>query len=245
MTVSMFVILYIYIVHTGSGHVFALKQMIQRAYQQRLGEHRSQAAATTTATVSAAGSPSSNSSRKASINGGGSPHRSASKSISDSPRGNAGKQLSGVSQSASLAEEPAPTSHFKQSYLINKLLFPAETDVPKQQQEQDTAATTPRNFVDQREGEEDEEGFLLREMVDYADVLGITHSELFVNNAALGAPVVINPFIERLLLHGKLSYDEIISGVMAPSMAEVALTTWTLQVPPIRNQTSFVPKAFF
>jgi hypothetical protein len=128
-----------------------------------------------------------------------------------------------------------PASHFKQSYLINRLLYPVETDLPEgilstqnKGEEQTNAEDSTRAVANVNKRSEDD--YLLHEMVNYPDVLGITQTELFVNNQTLGEAVAINPFVARLLLHGKLSYDEQISGVMAPSMAEVALTTWTLQV---------------
>jgi hypothetical protein len=136
------------------------------------------------------------------------------------------------------------TSHFKQSYLINKLLFPAETvttalrDATQQASALTTSllSATAGDAVDAQDAMapadlRSEEEFLLQEMVGYEDALGTTETELYLynTNSTAGA-VKINPFFERLLLHGKLSYDENITGVMAPSLAEVALTTWTLQV---------------
>jgi hypothetical protein len=132
------------------------------------------------------------------------------------------------------------TSHFKQSYLINKLLFPVETDTTALRATQASVLTTSMLSAtgDAVEAQgttppdlRSEEEFLLQEMVDYEEVLAATETELYLynTNSTAGA-VKINPFFERLLLHGKLSYDENITGVMAPSMAEVALTTWTLQV---------------
>mmetsp|Transcript_24405 Transcript_24405/g.40639 ORF Transcript_24405/g.40639 Transcript_24405/m.40639 type:complete len:805 (-) Transcript_24405:313-2727(-) len=38
-----------------------------------------------------------------------------------------------------------------------------------------------------------------------------------------------NKCLEKLFLHGKLSYDKHITDMVAPSMTELALTTWTLQ----------------
>ena len=56
-------------------------------------------------------------------------------------------------------------------------------------------------------------------------------------NAKLGSPtkvrnfsVSVNPFIQKLLLHCKLSYDAEVTGVLATSLAEVTFTTWTMQV---------------
>jgi hypothetical protein len=133
------------------------------------------------------------------------------------------------------------TSHFKQSYLINKLLFPVETDTTALRATQASVLTTSMlsatagDVVEAQDNTaqdlRNEEEFLLQEMVDYEEVLAATETELYLYNTnSTAGPVKINPFIERLLLHGKLSYDENITGVMAPSMAEVALTTWTLQV---------------
>jgi hypothetical protein len=128
-----------------------------------------------------------------------------------------------------------PASHFKQSYLINRLLYPLETDLPvgilsTRNNGQDNANTGDSPHAVASIDKRSEDDYLLHEMVNYPDVLGITQTELFVNNQTLGEAVAINPFVARLLLHGKLSYDEQISGVMAPSAAEVALTTWSLQV---------------
>ncbi len=58
-------------------------------------------------------------------------------------------------------------------------------------------------------------------------------------NAKFGSPmhtkarnfhVSINPFIQKLLLHCKLSYDAEVTGVLATSIAEVTFTTWAMQV---------------
>lgn len=124
---------------------------------------------------------------------------------------------------------PKP-SHFKQSYLLNKLLYPEETGVthPLRLSSHDGGGGS---------GAADEE-FLLQDMVSLESLLG----EEVVASTARGSatdassddlsavPVRIHDFIQKILLHAKLSYDGNISGVMAPSIAQVALTTWTLQV---------------
>lgn len=187
--------------------------MIQRAYQQRLTEHR---AANGGAAGMAAGGADAASAGVAKAPGG------SPAGVRGTPRSKHGKQTAASAET----ETSVPTSHFKQSYLINKLLFPVETDVVTAHS---ASAPVPHSASTAADPTE-EDAFLLREMVDYAEVLGITHAELFANHRLLGEEVVFNPFVERLLLHGKLSYDENITGVMAPSLAEVALTTWSLQV---------------
>lgn len=104
-------------------------------------------------------------------------------------------------------------SHFKQNYLLNKLLYPEETNINTTQYT--TNANTSTGVS--------EEEFLLHELLDYTTLLGID-ADLPTSTVA------INPFIQKLLLHTKLSYDADISGVMAASMCEVTFTTWTLQV---------------
>jgi hypothetical protein len=202
--------------------------MIQRTYQQRLTDHRGSHPTGNNTAIPAAPTTMSLTQK----NTPGTSPRIGSGSPSKSSR----KHLGGTQAPVTVGtEEPMPTSHFKQSYLINRLLYPVETDLPAgilstQDNGQEHAniedSTRAVANVDKRS----EDDYLLHEMVNYPDVLGITQAELFVNDQSLGEAVSINPFVARLLLHGKLSYDEQISGVMAPSMAEVALTTWTLQV---------------
>lgn len=140
--------------------------------------------------------------------------------------------------------QSVPMSRFKQSYLISKLLYPAE-----QAEEAPFAEDTRLPFPATTAGRSatasatasrsaEEEGLLLQELVGYADALGVSEAEWLHLSSCTESEtsrVRINPFLERLLLHGKLSYDENITGVMAPSLVEVALTTWALQVSIVSN----------
>lgn len=117
-------------------------------------------------------------------------------------------------------EAPKP-SHFKQSYLLNKLLYPEETDA--------SALNARTSALPQPEGVQEDE-FLLQEIVSLESLLGADAMAPPSSADADTAPVRIHPFMQKILLHAKLSYDGDISGVMAPSIAQVALTTWTLQV---------------
>lgn len=131
-----------------------------------------------------------------------------------------GSGLSALSAHKDHTEAPKP-SHFKQSYLLNKLLYPEETDT--------STLSARTSSLQQPEGVLEEE-FLLQEIVSLESLLG---TDAMVPTSSADAdtpPVRIHAFIQKILLHAKLSYDGDISGVMAPSIAQVALTTWTLQV---------------
>jgi hypothetical protein len=249
----------------GTGHLNTLKGMLQRAFKHQVNNNvpkpaapsaaMAAAAAASAASAAADAAASADARQRASIRLGIAKTRGGTYSLhavaspvhtpsSSSSAGGTGGGITAASASDSVADgsdSRVLTSHFKQSYLINKLLFPAETDTTALRATQASVlttgmlSTTAGDAVDAQDTTvadlRSEEEFLLQEMVDYEDALGATETELYLynTNSTAGA-VKINPFIERLLLHGKLSYDENITGVMAPSLAEVALTTWTLQV---------------
>lgn len=108
---------------------------------------------------------------------------------------------------------------------MNKLLFPEEA--PTGAHQGSTVTTTAASAASAATEEED---YLLQEMLEY-DAL-VSSSDDLDTKIASGIPVVINPFIQKLLLHAKLSYDVDISGVMVASISQVSFTTWTLQVHP-------------
>lgn len=119
--------------------------------------------------------------------------------------------LSGIDSGAT-----AQPSHFKQNYLLNKLLYPEETNINTNLHSTSVATGAVVS----------EEEFILHDLLDYTTLFGV---DTDLPNTATST-ISINAFIQKLLLHAKLSYDADITGVMAASMCEVTFTTWTLQV---------------
>lgn len=201
--------------------------MIRRAYRHQVDEHCAEhgplpaTLVATAAPVPDVQSPSRSKGNKTTIT-------AAATTTTTMSTGTGSKDLTAASAVALLSEEASPPpSHFKQSYLINKLLYPNETEISQLHATSDTIAVAVDDSTEQAQ-QTAESVYLMQTMVDYAAVLDLTESDLFVHTTAMG-PLTFNPFVERLLLHGKLSFDEKISGVMAPSLAQVTLTTLTLQ----------------